>query len=164
MFGNGKWEVDHWSFFILSGRVWYTQSMYTIVLCLLYFPLIICIVLCSLIALFPNAGFMCKLTIVYWSTWREKKGTLILTFWLESRGQNDELRMRPQISRGAVKEQTRLSRSSDIIPVLQVKTQIKRETNVCSTAVALLQCMDKGKVLIVMQFENCCPCNMWCSH
>ncbi len=62
--------------------------------------------------------------------------------------------MRPQISRGAVKEQTRLSRSSDIIPVLQVKTQIKRETNVCSTAVALLQCMDKGKVLIVMQFEN----------
>lgn len=52
--------------------------MYTNVLCLLYFPLIICIVLSSLIALFPNAVFMCKLTIVYWSTWREKKRLL---FW-----------------------------------------------------------------------------------
>ncbi len=107
------------AFLILSGRVWYTQSMYTIVLCLLYFPLIICIVLCSLIALFPNAVFVQinNCILIYME---RKKGTLILTFWLESRGQNDELRMRPQISRGAVKEQTRLSRSSDIIPVLQV--------------------------------------------
>ncbi len=48
-----------------------------------------------------------------------KKGTLILTVCLESRGENDELRMCPQISRGAVKEQMRLSRSSDILPVLQ---------------------------------------------
>ncbi len=57
--------------------------MYTIVLCLLYFPLIISIVLSSLIALFPN----------------------ILTFSLESRVQKDELRMPPRISSGAVKEQ-----------------------------------------------------------
>ncbi len=57
-----------------------TQSMYTIVLCLLYFPLIISIVLSSLIALFPN----------------------ILTFSLESRVQKDELRMPPRISSGAV--------------------------------------------------------------
>ncbi len=47
--------------------------MYTIVLCLLYFPLIICIVLSSLIALFSNAVFMCKLATVYWSTCSEKR-------------------------------------------------------------------------------------------
>ncbi len=46
----------------------------------------------------------------------------------------------PQISRGAVKEQTRLSRSSDIIPVLQVKTQTKRETYICCTVFTRLQC------------------------
>ncbi len=120
VFGNGKWAVNHWSFsYFVRESVIHTKYVHNCVM-FAYFPLIICFVLCSLIALFLNAAFMYKLTIVYWSTWREKKGTLILTFWLESREQNNELRMRPQISRGAVKEQTRLSRSSGIIPVLQV--------------------------------------------
>ncbi len=74
-----------------------------------------------------------------------KKGTLILTVCLENRGENDELRMCPQISRGAVKEQTRLSRSSDIFPVLQVKTQTKKETYICCTVFTRLQCMTTVK-------------------
>ncbi len=74
-----------------------------------------------------------------------KKGTFILTVCLESREENDELRMCPQISREAVKEQTRLSRSSDIFPALQVKKQTKRETYICCTVFTRLQCMTKVK-------------------
>ncbi len=42
-------------------------------------------------------------------------------------------------------ERVRLSRSSDIIPVLQVKTQTKRETYICCTVFTRLQCMTKVK-------------------
>ncbi len=99
--------------------------MYTIVLYLLYFPLIIYIVLSLLIALFSNAVFVqiSNCILIYME---KKKGTLILTVCLESHGENGELRMCPQISRGAVKEQTRLSRSSDIFPVLQATVNCLR--------------------------------------
>ncbi len=80
--------------------------MYTILLYLPYFPLIIFIVLSLLIALFSNAVCISNCILIYME---RKKGTFILTVCLENRGENGELRMCPQISRGAVKEQTRLS-------------------------------------------------------
>ncbi len=52
-----------------------------------------------------------------------KKGTLILTVCLESHGESDELRVSSDQQRSC--ERARLSRSSDIFPVLQVKTQTK---------------------------------------
>ncbi len=107
------------AFLILSGRVWYTQSMYTIVLCLLIFLWLFVLFYVHWSHYFLTQC-LCTINNCILIDMREKKGTLILTFWLESREQNNELRMRPQISRGAVKEQTRLSRSSGIIPVLQV--------------------------------------------
>ncbi len=53
-------------------HLWYTQSMYTIVLFALFS--FICIVLSLLIALFSNAVFMCKLaTVTYIDLYGEKR-------------------------------------------------------------------------------------------